>query len=245
MTTQPPIPTRECVSDELKIEASSQYSLLRMILIDSLSSGRIVDMPVDEGAVLTGRNGAGKTSMLQLLPLFYGESPNRIVTAEAGRQSFIGYYLPRDTSYIVFEYEHQGDKRQVAIYADRNGEKAIYRFIRHGFEPRQFALPDGELVRTQNLVKHLKMQGFQCCEQQIESLSEYRAIVQAIPATTRDRQRQRYLRELTSDYSFTPPNRPLPSTFSSRPVDQPAASAAVSRRNSSARFSGDRERRGG
>jgi len=210
MTTQPPIPTRECVSDELKIEASSQYSLLRMILVDSLSSGRIVDMPVDEGAVLTGRNGAGKTSMLQLLPLFYGESPNRIVTAEAGRQSFIGYYLPHDTSYIVFEYEHQGDKRQVAIYADRNGEKAIYRFIRHGFEPRQFALPDGELVRTQNLVKHLKMQGFQCCEQQIESLSEYRAIVQAIPAATRDRQRQRYLRELTSDYSFTPPNRPLP-----------------------------------
>ncbi|MEK2481529.1 ATP-binding protein, partial [Lactobacillus acidophilus] len=39
---------------------------------------------------------------------------------------------------------------------------------------------------------------------------EYRAIVQAIPAATRDRQRQRYLRELTSDYSLTPSNRPLP-----------------------------------
>ncbi|WP_308636158.1 ATP-binding protein [Massilia brevitalea] len=210
MTTQSPLPGLPGVIHKPPAEESNRYALTRMVLIDSLSSGRIVDMPVDDGAVLTGRNGAGKTSMLQLLPVFYGESPNRIVTQEAGRQSFVGYYLPRDTSYIVFEYERHGEKRQVAVHSDRNGEKVIYRFIRHGFEPRQFVVPDGELVRAHGLVKHLKMQGFQCCEQQIESLSEYRAIIQAIPSATRDRQRQRYLRELTADYSVTPTNRPLP-----------------------------------
>ena len=211
MTTESDSPKMVVVNEpNIDKQRDLGYGLLRMILIDSLSPGRVIEMPVESGAVLTGRNGRGKTSMLQLLLLFYGESPNRIVTVEAGRESFIGYYLPRDTSYIIFEYHRRGNKCQVAVYADRNGDKVVYRFIRHGFELLQFALADGEIVRAKNLVKHLKIQGFQCCEQQIESLSEYRAIVQAVPSGTRDRQRQRYLRELTADYSFTPTHRPLP-----------------------------------
>ena len=43
------------------------FSLQRLILIDSFSPGRIVVFPVESGAVLTGRNGRGKTSDLQLI----------------------------------------------------------------------------------------------------------------------------------------------------------------------------------
>ena len=88
-------------------------------------------MALDGGAVLTGRNGRGKTSLLQLLLLFYGESPNRIVTTEAGRKSFTGYYLPRTTSYLVYEYQrYDGQKRLAVVYADRKGERVFFRFIR-------------------------------------------------------------------------------------------------------------------
>ena len=82
---------------EMDADQAEGFALLRLVLIDSLSPGRIVELPLAGGAVLTGRNGRGKTSLLQLLLLFYGESPNRIVTAEAGRDSFTGYYLPRSS----------------------------------------------------------------------------------------------------------------------------------------------------
>ncbi|WP_022952779.1 ATP-binding protein [Leucothrix mucor] len=186
------------------------FGLQRMILVDSLSTGRIVEMPVDGGSVLTGRNGRGKTSLLQLLMLFYGESPNRIVTAQAGRDSFIGYYLPRSTSYIIFEYQREaGEQRLVVAYADSSGERVFYRFVRHGFELNQFITEDGKIVQAQDLVRHLKLSGYHYSEKQIESLTEYRAIIQAVGSGTRDRQRQKYLRALTADYACTSINHPL------------------------------------
>jgi len=59
------------------------FGLQRLILIDSFSPSRIVVFPVEGGAVLTGRNGRGKTSLLRLIPVSYGESPNRLVGTEA------------------------------------------------------------------------------------------------------------------------------------------------------------------
>ena len=81
---------------------------VRLILIDSYSPGRVVEFPVDGGAVLTGRNGRGKTTLLQLVPIFYGENPARIVGTETNRLDFNGYYLPRLTSYIVLRVPAPG-----------------------------------------------------------------------------------------------------------------------------------------
>ena len=41
--------------------------LLKVILIDSVVPGRIVEMPISGGTVLTGKNGSGKTTFLQLI----------------------------------------------------------------------------------------------------------------------------------------------------------------------------------
>ena len=186
------------------------FALLRLVLIDSLSAGRIVELPLAGGAVLTGRNGRGKTSLLQLLLLFYGESPNRIVTAEAGRESFTGYYLPRTTSYLAFEYQrHGGHKRMVVAYADRTGERVLYRFIRSHFDVSQFIRADGEFVKVPDFRTHLQTHGFQCSERQIESQSDYRNIIQGIPGNSTDKQHQLYLRQLTQDYAFTTTRQPL------------------------------------
>lgn len=201
--------TQENVPADTTAMPGVTFQLLRLILIDSLSTGRIVEMSLEGGAVLTGRNGRGKTSLLQLLLLFYGESPNRIVTTEAGRKPFTGYYLPRTTSYLVYEYQRQdGHKRLAVAYADRNGERVVFRFIRAGFELQQFINVTGEIVQTPDLAKHLRIAGYQCSEQ-VESLAEYRAIIQATTSGTRDRNRQRQLRNLTADYAFTHSNRPL------------------------------------
>lgn len=186
------------------------FALLRLVPIDSLSAGRVVELPLAGGAVLTGRNGRGKTSLLQLLLLFYGESPNRIVTAEAGRETFTGYYLPRTTSYLAFEYQrHGGHKRMVVAYADRSGERVLYRFVRSGFDVSQFIRADGEFVKVTDFRTHLQTHGFQCSERQIESQSDYRNIIQGIPGNSTDKQHQLYLRQLTQDYAFTTTRQPL------------------------------------
>ncbi|MDD4964394.1 MAG: ATP-binding protein [Gallionella sp.] len=185
----------------------NDFRLLRLILIDSLSAGKVVELPLEGGAVLTGRNGRGKTSMLQLLPLFYGESANRIVTKEGNKKSFIDYYLPNATSYIVFEYQRPaGQKRLVAIYADPSAENLRYRFVRHGFALGQFVTVGDELVESANLVKHLKMRGLQCSEQ-ITNLKEYKGIIQGIANGGRDRQKA--LQNLVADYACTSSSRPL------------------------------------
>ena len=189
--------------------ANNAFQLLRLILVDSLSTGRIVEMSLDGGAVLTGRNGRGKTSLLQLLLLFYGESPNRIVTTEAGRKTFTGYYLPRTTSYLVYEYQrHDGHKRLAVAYADRNGERVLFRFVRSGFELQQFVSMSGEIIQASDLAKHLRINGYPCSEQ-LESLAEYRAVIQATSSGTRDRERQKQLRNLIADYAFTQSKYPL------------------------------------
>lgn len=101
--------------------SSADYRLLRLVLIDSYSPGRVVEFPVDGGAVLTGRNGRGKTTLLQLVPIFYGENPARIVGTETNRLDFNGYYLPCLTSYIVFEYLRRDVTCLVVLHASQNG----------------------------------------------------------------------------------------------------------------------------
>ena len=175
------------------------FQLQRLILIDSFSPGRVVIFPLEGGAVLTGRNGRGKTSLLQLLPVFFGENPNRIVGTETNRLNFAGYYLPRLTSYILFEYRRRDVTCLVAMHASESGEEIRYRFVRSAYKPEMFLQPDGRnIIPSRDIYAHLKRLNLICSES-ISSVAEYRAIIQGKTGTGRDRQRQR---GLVADFAF-------------------------------------------
>ncbi len=175
------------------------FRLVRLILIDSFSPNRIVLFPVDGGAVLTGRNGRGKTSLLQLIPVFYGESPNRLVATETTRDNFVHYYLPRSTSYILFEYLRRDVPCLVALHASRDGHELRYQFLRTAYDQDLFVLPDGTtIVPAPDLRRHLRTRGIICSEQ-ISSVTEYRAIIQGRLSGAEDRQARR---RLIAEYSF-------------------------------------------
>jgi len=80
------------------------YGLESIILQHSIFKGKRVNLSCDGHTNNTGTNGAGKTSSLQLIPVFYGGEPDRLINRAAGKLSFIDYYLPSDQSMIIFEY---------------------------------------------------------------------------------------------------------------------------------------------
>ncbi|MBD8615025.1 ATP-binding protein [Pseudomonas putida] len=202
----------ELATDESKMVSSSPqtagFQLLRVILVDGISPGKIVNFELQGGAVLTGDNGRGKTSYLNLIPMFYGANPNSLVSK--GKDSFIDYYLPRSTSYIVFEYRHaDGQNRLAVAYSNSTGDKVFFRFVRQGFDQKMFVADDGSGVSNSHFRARLSELKIKCSQHQIETYSDYRAVIQFSLPKAGDRKQKAYLRDLCADYAFTSYNKAL------------------------------------
>lgn len=87
------------------IAPTHDFKLRRIILLDSYSPGGEAIVEIEDGAILTGENGSGKTSLLNMIPIFYGEHPSKCVS---GSSSFSEFNLPHSTSYVIFEYVRRG-----------------------------------------------------------------------------------------------------------------------------------------
>lgn len=176
--------------------------LIRMVLIDSVRPGSNLEMPLDGHVLVTGENASGKTSWIQLVPLFFGESPNRIVPKNETKK-FIPYYLPRTTSYIAFEYRHRsGGLRSVIIHASSEGEALRFRLVRSGLFADMFETDDGEYVEAVNLARHMRGRGYEISERQIDTMREYRAIIQGVRLNDSSQERRRFMAMMTADYAF-------------------------------------------
>lgn len=107
---------------------SHHYQLQKIILIDSFWPGKTVLLKLDGHTNLSGTNGAGKTTFLRLMQLFWGERPSNIVGGSGSKKGFLDYYLPRTSSYLVFEY--QRPYQQIChVLVQSDGRAAKYKFI--------------------------------------------------------------------------------------------------------------------
>lgn len=131
---------------------SSDYQLLRIIVIDSYCKGKKVELKLDGHVSLNGANGAGKTTLLRLIPIFFGENPNRVIF---GKDSFATYYFPTTSSYIVYEYKRSDTKVMAVIHGDGQAESVTYRFIDHPYEDRLFRT-DNAFVQSQDFYRHVQ-----------------------------------------------------------------------------------------
>ncbi|XZG69062.1 ATP-binding protein [Chitinibacteraceae bacterium HSL-7] len=184
----------------------ARYALIRLILVDSYTEGRITELPIEGGTALVSGNGRGKTSLLQLIPAFFGERPDRIVKPVSNQGSFAKYYLPRSTSYVIFEYRRDQSLCCAVLTSDPSGEGVEYRFVRGGYQREWFVLDDNaSLVASNNLPERLKQQGLDFTRKM--PLDQYRAIIQGKRAHGSDLKQHR--RDL-ADYAFCPSARPLP-----------------------------------
>ncbi len=104
--------------------------LKRIILIDTHLPG-IVELKLDGHTNICGTNASGKTTLQRLIPVFYGEYPSRVVPAT--RDSFERWYLPRTSSFIIYEYTRaDGDLCQAVLSS--NGSGVNYRLLGKPFD---------------------------------------------------------------------------------------------------------------
>lgn len=167
------------------------FSLLRMILIGSYCKNRIVEIDLSGHITINGENGAGKTTLLRLLPIFFGETPSRIVRGDAVTEKFSRYYFPDLSSYVIFEYARRDEKSMVVLHTDGPGESLIYRFIPSGFDLSIFRDAQG-VVPSSGLYRHLVKTGFSDCR--ALGREAYKLVIQNTP--TRD------LRPLAARFAF-------------------------------------------
>lgn len=190
------------MTDLVSTGSNPAFRLLRVISIDSYSPGGEAILRVNGGAILTGENGAGKTSLIRLIPVFFGELPRRI---SVGTQSFGDFYLARTTSYIIFEYERRGVTCLAAMYAGNGEESYTYRFIRAPYELGLFTEPDHKtIIPGDGLPTHLKKLGID--HSRALAHDGYRAIIQGRAHAGREAAAHR---GYVADYAFTPQNNRL------------------------------------
>lgn len=154
--------------------------LQKIILHNSYFTGKTVAIPCDGHTNNSGGNGAGKSSALNLIPIFYGEEPEKVNDKAAGKSSFIDFYLPASNSLIAFEYSREDGPRCAILYRHPSG-KVAYRFINSEFQDAFF---DAELkerllkgLTIPEAINEIKTKGIGV-SRQITNISEYRAIIQ-------------------------------------------------------------------
>lgn len=143
------------------------YQLKRIICIDSYAQGLEIDVLLDQHANFNGDNGVGKTTFLQLIPIFYGAQPGQTVRKVGARQSFVEYYLPRDSSYIIYEYHRlsiTGENQTCMVVlrgAQNNTARQVqYLFIDSAYDRSLFMLHQADgawaSLSSSDLVSRIK-----------------------------------------------------------------------------------------
>jgi ABC-type molybdenum transport system ATPase subunit/photorepair protein PhrA len=139
------------------------YGLRKIIQIDGFIKNLRTPIDVDGHSMVSGTNGAGKSSTLKLLSFFYGGPPSQLDNHASGRGSFLDFYLPRPSSMIIFEYERESGICSVVVTRHSSGTKHVYRFLSSEYKTEHFSCQSasGEMkyLRAPELAAHWKVQG--------------------------------------------------------------------------------------
>ena len=179
------------------------YGLRKIIQIDGFIPGKRTVVELDDHSIINGTNGAGKSSTLKLLSFFYGSDPSQLYSSASVQKSFVQFYLPRQTSHLIFEYERESGLCCVAVYRHKSGLKHAYRFLEGGFSEEKFSHKDssGEAIYCNGHDLYMHWQQLELtCSPQIEVVTDYRAIIQNDASLINRLTNSKRLRTLASKY---------------------------------------------
>lgn len=151
--------------------------LRRIILIHTHLPG-VVELNLDGHTNICGTNASGKTTLQRLIPVFYGEQPNRVVPKT--RKKFDEFYLPFDNSYLVYEYENGHGNTCQVVLTRKNDGGVEYRFVPAAYSHEQLLneSKNGAVgVSQSDWLARLQEQDCKATSK-ITATSEYKAIIQ-------------------------------------------------------------------
>jgi hypothetical protein len=180
--------------------AEQGYSLLRIIIIDSFWQGQVNELDLTGHTQLEGTNGAGKTSLMRLLPLFYGMRPSDIVSKVDQAKNFADFYLPRESSILVYEYARPfGQKCQVLATSDGRG--VHFKFIDDAYDSQHFiASTEGSKAKPftiSEIEKNYRLIGKESSK--FLGIDKYRQVIQNL----RSGRKHKEIRILQNRFSFS------------------------------------------
>lgn len=172
-----------CQNGEISLSGETvNYGLESIVLHHSFKQvkGRTIKIDCRERTHLGGVNGAGKTSVLALVPAFFGEEPERIVTKASGKLSFLDYYLPTFQSLVIFEYRRHTGLHCAVMYRHAQG-KPCYRFVAGSAEETFFSPEVKALLQAgasaDDVFAALRKLGV-TVSKMVDTITNYRAIIQ-------------------------------------------------------------------
>jgi hypothetical protein len=153
-------------------------SLIRIVLINTHLPG-VVELVLNGHTNICGTNASGKTTLQRLVPVFYGEYPSRVVPST--RDSFERWYLPHDSSYIIYEYQRDDGQLCQAVLASAGDGKGVnYRFIARAFELEHYVKSrNGDTIICHTMAevgREVKREGV--LHTNLLNTREFRAIIQ-------------------------------------------------------------------
>lgn len=110
--------------------------LLKIIMIHGHLPG-VVELSLDGHTNICGSNASGKTTLQRMIPVFYGELPNKVVPRT--RLSFDKYYLPYKNSYVIYEYQRPYHGLAQVVLTKRV-DGIDYRFVDGPYQPEHYLL---------------------------------------------------------------------------------------------------------
>lgn len=177
--------------------------LLRIILIHTHLPG-IVEIQLDQHTNICGTNASGKTTLQRLVPVFYGEQPNKVVPRT--RKKFDEFYLPCSNSYIIYEYQRETGDNCLVVLTGKNEGGVEYRFVSAPYHPDFFLryTEDGAKGLSYNeWSAQMRNRDDVSVSAKIGSTTEYRSIIQNDVASLRGNSTETMrLRRLAASFSL-------------------------------------------
>jgi hypothetical protein len=155
------------------------YDLTAIYLCHSYYKGLLTRIPSAGHTNMNRTNGAGKSTTLQLIPIFYGKNPEELVNRAASNDSFVDHYLPNSQSMLVFQYIRSSGPCCAVMYRLGDEGRAAYRFVGGAAEDTLFTPEAIKAVSAGLSAKEFlaSLTGVEVSNQ-ITTIKEYRAILQ-------------------------------------------------------------------
>ncbi|WP_249978500.1 ATP-binding protein [Vreelandella olivaria] len=181
--------------------------LLRIVMIHGHLSG-VVELSVDGHTNICGTNASGKTTLQRLVPVFYGELPNKVVPKT--RMKFDAFYLPNRNSYLIYEYRREAGNICQAVLTRKAEGGVEYRFVGAPYQPEDYLVHSEAGVAALDYAQWasgLRRAGISVSPK-LGATSEFRSVIQndftQLHGNSRDGLK---LRQIASQFSLVNPDR--------------------------------------